>query len=1208
MLEITADDIAHLDDEKLRAVVARLCEAELRQRDLSPAHVTWGGNQNAADGGIDVRVALPIGTVIDGFVPRAATGFQVKQQDMPAGEIADEMRPKNILRPSIQELADQAGAYIIVSSQGSTADTPLTNRRDAMSAAMQGEPNANQLALDFYDRTRIATWVRTHEGLIPWIRELVGRSVPGWHSYGSWANPSEPVSAEYLVDDKLRIHSSKQTDKGVSALEGIRQLRDQLREPRSVVRLVGLSGVGKTRLVQALFDSRIGNHSLDSAAVIYTNMADSPDPQPTALASDLVAGRTRAILVIDNCTPELHQRLSEVCRQPQSNVSVITVEYDIRDDEPEGTEVFRLDTSSQELIEKLLRQRFPALSQVDARTIADFSGGNARIAIALAGRIEQNETVAGLTDEQLFQRLFVQRQTPDQSLYLAAQACSLVYSFQGEDLSAGDDAEMSRLSNLIATTPQELYRHVADLHRRDLVQQRAAWRAVLPHAVANRLAAVALKGIPYTAIDQQLLSTPSGRLMKSFSRRLGYLHASKEAVRIVTQWLAPGGLLEDVANFNDLGRSMFENIAPVAQEAVLSALERTCTAQPTACEQYLDLVRSLAYDPPYFERCSELLVKIVTAANDEQRSHGRDVFASLFHLYLSGTHATIEQRLKVLEALLGASDPKRRALGVLGLKAVLEASHFLSVNEFDFGARPRDFGSWPRTFDDLRHWFNAVLTLVELFACRNTPATAHVRAALAEQFRGVWNRGGVPAELGTLCQKLNETRFWPEGWLAIRQTLDFDGKGMPPDCLAQLVSIEHSLRPVDLPQKVRSIVLSTRDHGIDLDEYEDHTSDDISARMQRTEALAKDLGIAVATDGAILDELLPELVSFDGRLWSFGEGLHVGAADPLQLWNRLVTALAATDESLRKPQVLRGFLHGVHEKDPALASTLLDQSVEHEILAPWYPFLQITLPIDEKGVARLKRSLALGKTPARMFTYLMYGRATDPIPAADLQELLLTIAAMPDGYDVAVEILHMRLHSDNDQKKSTQPGLVAAGCELLRQLTFTKNDREDYRIGAIAKYCLTGDQGPGVVQEVCVRLKDAVTKYQTNAFSHDDLLDGLFSVQPVAALEGLCGGDAKDLESGVSMLCDVGSRKHPLAVVPDKDLLDWCDKQAQTRYIALAQVITISLPMKDGAPRWTKIARQFLERAPDPGAVLQQFTAQFMPSSGWSGSLASILC
>jgi hypothetical protein len=1208
MFEITGDDIALLNDERLREVIGRLCEAELRQRGLSPAHVTWGGNQNAPDGGIDVRVALPAGIAIDGFIPRAATGFQVKQEDMPPGKVGEEMRPKSVLRPSIQALADQAGAYIIVSSQGSTADTPLTSRRGAMRAAVQGEPNADALLLDFYDRTRIAAWVRTHEGLIPRVRELIGKSIPGWRSYGSWATPPEPLTAEYLLDNKLRIHASKhQTQAGVSALEGITQLRNELRIPRNVVRLIGLSGIGKTRLVQALFDDRIGEQCLDPAIAIYTDFAVGPNPQPVALATDLVAGQTRAILVIDNCKPELHQRLSDVCRQPQSNVSVITVEYDIRDDEPEGTEVFRLDTSSRELIEKLLQRRFPALSQVDGRTIAEFSGGNASIAIALAARIDHNETVAGLNDEQLFQRLFEQRHTPDQSLYRAAQACSLVYSFEGENLSDGDDAEMICISDLVGITPQALYGHIADLKERDLVQQRGVWRAVLPHAVANRLAALALKTIPYTAIDQQLLQTPSGRLMKSFARRLGYLHASKEAVKIVTQWLGSGGLLEDVANFNEIERGMFQSIAPVAPDAVLAALERTCAQDPLVCEQYVDLVRSLAYEPAYFERCIELLVLIVAAGKDDERSHGREVFASLFHLCLSGTHATIEQRLTVLESLLGAADVKRRALGALGLRAVLEAWHFMSVSEFDFGARSRDFGYWPRTFEEVRHWFAAVLNLIERLACGNTAVTSQVRAALAEKFRGVWNRVDVRAELVALSQRVNETQFWPEGWLAIRQTLDFGGKGMPQDQLKQLRALEQALRPTDLVNKVRSIVLSTRHHGVDLDDFEDHTSDDISTRMDRTEALARDLGTAVATDEAALSALLPELVSNDGRLWSFGEGLYAGAAEPVHFWDRLVTVLAGTEERMRKPQILCGFLHAAHAQHPALVDSLLDQSLEHETLATWYPFLQLAVPIDEKSVQRLKQSLASGKTPVGMFSYLTLGRATDPIAAPDLRDLLLAIAATPNGYDVAVEILYMRLHSDRDKKQGILPEVVTAGCELLQQLPFTKHDREDHRIGEIAKSCLKGDQGVGVVQELCGRLKAAVEKYETYVFHHDDLLQGIFLAQPIATLEALCGGNVDELNRGVRMLRDVGFRKRPLAVVLDKDLLRWCEEEPETRYVAMAGVITSFEPQKGSGPRWTGLALQFLERAPNRVAVLSQFTAHFLPSGGWSGSLASIM-
>ena len=159
------------------------------------------------------------------------------------------------------------------------------------------------------------------------------------------------------------------------------------------------------------------------------------------------------------------------------------------------------------------------MSEVDSRTIAEASGGNARIAIALAGTIGRSESIAEFSDVDLFERLFWRERDRDQALLLAAKACALVYSFNGEMLD-GDEAELPRLCAFASQTPAEIYRHIADLRERDLVQQRGVWRAVLPHALANRLAAWALDEIPYQLIDQQLVTGGTDRLARSFSRRL----------------------------------------------------------------------------------------------------------------------------------------------------------------------------------------------------------------------------------------------------------------------------------------------------------------------------------------------------------------------------------------------------------------------------------------------------------------------------------------------------------------------------------------------------------------------------------------------------------------------------------------------------------------------------------------------------------------
>ena len=1215
--EITDDDIARLDDADLRDLVGRLCESEARRRGLPTSYITWGGSQTAPDGGLDVRVAFPAGTAIEGFVPKAATGFQVKKPDMPRGAILEEMRPNGILRAVIQELAEESGAYIIVSSTGSTSDTALKNRRDAMAEAVNDLPSPTSLTLDFYDRTRLATWLRDHPGLIPWVRTKVGKAISGWRSYGPWACAPDGTGGEYLLDGKLRIHTGKHdSENGVPALEGIKQIRDLLREPAKVVRLIGLSGVGKTRLLQALFDERIGENCLDPSLAVYTNMADEPDPQPIGLTSDLIADRTRAIVVIDNCPPELHRRISELCRSSESTVSLITVEYDIREDEPERTEVFRLEPASIELIEKLVQHRFPALSTVDSRTIAEFSGGNARIGIALASTVRNNETITGLSDEELFQRLFRQRHAEDEPLLLVAQACSLVYSFQGEDVSNGDQAELLRLGSVIGENAQEVFRGVAELQRRDLVQRRGVWRAVLPHAIANRLAGLALQNIPFTTIQAQLVEGAPERLLRSFSRRLGYLHESETAIAIVESWLAPGGRLGNVANLNSLGKALLNNVAPVAPEAVLAALEHVLLSPDgdeavASCADCVQLIRSLAYDATLFARCTALLLKFVKGAGDDGKSSDAPtVFSSLFFLCLSGTHATIEQRLKVIEPLLLSDDTILRSLGLKSLKAALEASHFNSVYHFEFGARSRDHGYWPRNRKEVKHWYASVLSLVWTLACSERPVAPSVCAAVAGEFRGLWS-AGMYDELENLCRAISARRFWPEGWIAVRETLNFDLDRFTPEIVARLSSLEGSLRPTDLVQKVGAVVLSDSISDFDLGDFESKRAEDPEAGMRRTEAVVRGLGKAVADDEKIFAELLPELVSGSGRrfLWSFGQGLLEGTPSPKAIWDRLVEQLAATDKGDQNIQILGGLLSELHAKSPQFADDLLDDVVQNEMLEVWYPILQTAIRIDTKGVDRLRRSLALGKTPIGRYEVLAWGGAPDQISPQDLKELVLTIAGKPEGFNPALEILGMRLYSDERKKQDHAHDIIEAGRELLRQLRFTeKTDREDRRLEAIGKACLVGEEGVEVVRGICHKLKDSVAKYETYSFNNTGLLLGLLGAQPAAVLDSLCSGDAAEIKRGIRIIEDASRHaRNLLDVVPEGELLDWCDKEPNKRYAIIAGGITLSLAAEEtGVRRWTSAALALLKKAPRQIAVLREFVRRFSPMS-WSGSRATIM-
>src|SRR5260370_3038014 len=139
----------------------------------------------------------------------------------------------------------------------------------------------------------------------------------------------------------------------------------------------------------------------------------------------------------------------------------------------------------------------------------------------------------------------------------------------------------------------------------------------------------------------------------------------------------------------------------------------------------------------------------------------------------------------------------------------------------------------------------------------------------------------------------------------------------------------------------------------------------------------------------------------------------------------------------------------------------------------------------------------------------------ESMPGKALASVLRSIATLENGLDTAVEILYMRLFSDSDQKKKHDPALIGLGRDLLLEMRYAKNGREDHRLGQIGKACLKGKSGAELVEKLCRKLRTAVAKRETYAGHHDHLLLAVATAQPIAALNGLLGGTVKTREQGI---------------------------------------------------------------------------------------------
>lgn len=1211
MFEVTGDDISRLDDVELRKLVTELSLAELGRLELPLSGVTAGGDQNAADGGIDVRVSRPTGSVTGDFIPREETGIQVKLSDMPRAEILKEMRPGGTLRPVIATLAANGGAYLIVSGKGTVADSRLTERRDAMREAVAGHANAAALHTDFYDRERVANWVRIYPGIAAWVRQRIGRAVKGWQPLANWSEGG-PASQPYIIDDAGCITDERTAEQeSLPILEGISRLRQSLIQPRKCVRLIGLSGLGKTRLVEALFDGEVGIDPLPAAEAVYTDNADEPDPSARDLARQFVETGQRAILIVDNCNPETHAALTKICNANGSRISLITVEYDVRDDEPEGTDVFRLGAASEGVIDQWLERSCQHVSQVDRGRIALLSDGNFRVAKALAHTITKGETLGRLTDRELFERIFHQRNVRDRGLMKAAEICSLVYSFDGEDTSP--TSELARLAALAGQTIDQLYGYVSELKQRGILQSRSRWRAVLPHAIANRLAGYALEWITRNRFDEFSASIQL-RQLKSLSRRLGYLHDIPAAQAIVARWLAPEGLLVDLSALSEEGYAILRNVAPVAPETVLELMENSLSGGQASQilantnvyrRHWIELLKALAYEPSAFTRATRLLAQFIAVQSKSNKSdRAEHLFGDLFHLYLSGTKATPDQRRLVVRDFLLSEDPALRECGFTALRAMFQTHYSSATGSFDFGARPRDYGWRPNTYGEVRAWSVDGIALVASLLGHKVIAP-QLRSSIAGNFRSLWSIDACRKPLEEIAETITNDTQWTEGWIAVRMTLRYDSKHLDPTAIARLKTLEQQLKPPNFGEMARAYVFSVRWGSLDIAEGDDDDLDPGAADQLAMERI-KALGIEIAGKPELLNEFLDEAAVASGpRIYEFGLGLALGAQDVKSLWLQITTALERKPQDDRRVDIACGFLEGLAKRDAPELEQYLDDAIQDITLAPYFPILQCAAGLSERGIERLQSSLDHGVAKAWSFRQLEFGGATKPIPGAILAALLSRIEVMPNGSEVAIDILRMRFFGDQKDGIVIDDALIQFGQWLLETTELTGNNIHDHRLGEIASVCLVGPRAELAARRVCRRIRGKFEDRSLFPYSVSCLLQKLFEVQPIAALDELLIDDQAARQfhyfdgSGTSS-------PSPLDSIGIETLERWALVDQNTRIPRLANSIPLFTSFNDTEEGWSPKFLRLIELASEKGRSLENAGDRMCRSAG-SGMYANTL-
>lgn len=771
----------------------------------------------------------------------------------------------------------------------------------------------------------------------------------GWTGYLNWSDPPTDETEYIFNDESVIYHDGFDSKDKISLIDGINMIRNNLQTEKCSVRLAGLSGTGKTRLAQALFDDKVGKDSLDKQTVIYGDIGNSLSPEPIAYLQYLIEHNQKAILIVDNCEASMHNKLTKICQRQDSHISLMTIEYDVKEDDNVESNNYYLSTTSDNVLRKLLENKFKSIDTSNIESIVKFSDGNYRIAIYLAKSILKSENVGVLNNNEILEKLFYQGKNVDEKLLNVSEVCSLFYSFNITYEEGILTNEVNIISELIQIDPRELISKVEELRIRQIVQKRGNMRAVLPHALANKLAINFLNRYPTEILVDRISNNE--RLLISFFRRIKFLHSCNKVLDLAENYLDKL-TDDDLINADDSLIEILKCINILHPGKMLHRIQNINNQTFFSRENYhfYDWIRMLgycAYEEKYFYRAISLLIRFaLTEKVGTNNNSIRDILSNFFHICLSYTHASLKIRLEVIDELLNSEEDDKKQLGLTLLDDILQFGSFHGSPMFDAGSQIRDYGLTANP----KEWFAEIFEYIDNLLLDEV-LYEEVKDVVANSICTLYPYG-FGELIEEIVRKNIEKRTWPKVWIALLYLKKRDKEKIPKKTLDKMNALIKLTEPITIEDKIIVYLGGGRSSRLALDiAYEDKDANE----------LIYNLGKEMGKNLEKLDQYLKILNNnFDTyKINILAKGLYESSTSKNKLITVVLNVINEKNEIILK-QLLNSLVGFYHNNDIVACDKLLDDILENKKLNKYFLIMQLSYDLDNKSVKRIEQAIDFG--------------------------------------------------------------------------------------------------------------------------------------------------------------------------------------------------------------------------------------------------------
>ena len=1079
--QVTSQHVGRVGKQMFPQFLRLLLQAEALSYGIPSHDIHVADNVDAPDGGEDGRIQWQGGPEQTRFLPSRFTQFQLKTGDISPKQAGEEVLTKaGEVKPMVRSAFVEGATYMVLSTRTYTREQ-LEKRERRIRTALKGAGlDIDDHRAHFRDASQLADWANAHPAVATWFLEEVEPGFPKeFRSWSHWAGRREHAASPWVEDERLNH---------------IRQFLHQqaIAEPRKTARIVGLWGIGKSRLaLEAFRPTRADDLAPSnlSSLVLYAVESEVGSAALQNAVQRLADSGARAVVIVDECAPKTHRALVGMVERETSQLSLVTLDDEIPS-ETLNASTHKVEEAPDTVTEAIVNRVASGLQRKDQQRRAQFSRGFPQISILIAQAWHESTPLAHATEQDLVKSYILGRDTDETDLVL--KSARLLATFGLVDYA--DNTQVERIASLGRNlNPQDLRAGARKLTERGVARRwwgryvsieprpiamrlaeqqwqewqewsRDTWDKVLVDSSQSTMRAARLGR--HTETDEPDLHVQAAKQLKL----LNQLEIARSVVKHVCRY---GGPLDDWQGIFTAGHAeVLDHLAEIDSRTVVKQLKRLLvnvenlsiiTDDSRSQCHLVWALEKIAFQSETFEEGAHLLLRLAAKENEQnnhtamQDKHATRQFIGLFPLLLADTEAEGTQRLDLLDELCEKNDISEKKILIEALAEGLRLDDFRRRPGAEaHGARPALKPWYPQTMKAMFDYIDGCATRLARFATQADPIGALARDALGENLASLINHGFIKIVESVVKEVGAMTDYWPRAFKSLSWYLSRPNADASDELIDQVRTLMRQVEPKSLETRLRFLVNEMpRDYLI----TENH--DSVETHKRQVKAV-RALAAEAIQEPDSLRALLPELSCGKPRMsYVFGKAL-AEYADAGDEW---LESLTRTTEAIPKAErcydLLRGYIVGLANRQPDAVEAFKQRVAQSPDLAPTLPMICSSIGYTSSDLDLIIFALQNGSLSPRWLNHCITIAGVihnvSHQSAARLIDVLIDHSG--EGFASAQDLLEMYLHNDRTRLETFRPQVRKIAENMLRwPWTGQANDLDSYHFEQLIT-CMLG-KGP----------------------------------------------------------------------------------------------------------------------------------------------------